>query len=158
MIRLTPDCYVFVNEEGLLGNLDPNELADRFVRKYAPETLIADKIRGSAVVVGGVLGGDNDGNADIPEWAEHALQGLYGEYMVEQGLPLTRAVTVAKLIEFAGQFNEEIHSFGIDHDYVRGQIDLIMDAAGLPMEDEFRRDVFDAICEASDAFFRSKKS
>lgn len=152
LLRLSKDCYVYVNEDGLNLNLPPNELATRFVRLYDRQVLIADQIRGPMVLVG------RAGEGDLDKADEERLVSLYGEFMAEQGIPKARTVTVEKLIEFAGQFNEEIHSFGIEHDYVRGQIDLIMDAAGLPMEDEFRRDVFDAICVASDKFFRSKKS
>ncbi len=73
-------------------------------------------------------------------------------------IDVSKVVTVGRLIEYAGQFNEEIRLHGISHDYVRAQIDLIMDAAGLPMEDSLRAVVYDAIVKASDDFFRAGKA
>lgn len=67
-------------------------------------------------------------------------------------------VTVEKLVEYAGRFNEEIHQNGIDHDYVRAQIDLIIDAARLPQDDEIKKFVFLRMCEESDKVFRKKRT
>ena len=72
-----------------------------------------------------------------------------------------KTVTVGKLVELAGAFNEEIREYTDDDDgyeYLRGQIDLIIDAAGLPMEDHVRQEVRAEITKASDDFFRKVRS
>lgn len=72
-----------------------------------------------------------------------------------------RVVAVEKLIRFAGQFNEEINEYtddGDGYEYLRGQIDLIIDAAGLPMEDHVRQEVRAAITKASDDFYRKVRA
>jgi hypothetical protein len=65
-------------------------------------------------------------------------------------LDLNRTVTIGKLIQLAGQFNEEIHE-DVNEEYTRGQVELICDAAGIPMDD--RDEVHDAVAKASDEFF-----
>ncbi len=63
-----------------------------------------------------------------------------------------RTVTVGQLIDMAGQFNEEIR-VGVNPEYTRGQIELILDAAALPHEDPCRAAVTAAVTAASDEFF-----
>jgi len=63
-----------------------------------------------------------------------------------------RMVTVGQLIDWAGQFNEELRD-GVNPEYTRGQVELILDAAGLPHEDPCRHAVTDAVQAASDEFF-----
>lgn len=63
-----------------------------------------------------------------------------------------RTVTVGQLIDWAGQFNEEIR-VGVNPEYTRGQVELILDAAALPHEDACRAAVTAAITAASDEFF-----
>jgi hypothetical protein len=65
-------------------------------------------------------------------------------------IDLARTVTVGQLIEFAGQFNEEIDD-GVNLEYTRGQVELVCDAAGIPMDE--RKLVEDAVRIASDRFF-----
>lgn len=64
-----------------------------------------------------------------------------------------RTVTVGRLIELAGQLNEEAY-LGNNPEYTRGQVNLIADAAGLTVDEQHHVEA--AILAASDAFYRTK--
>lgn len=70
----------------------------------------------------------------------------------EAKLDYNRTVTVAQLVNFAGQFNEEPD---LNCEYLRGQVELICDAAGVAMDD--RDIVIEAVQAASTAFYSQPK-
>lgn len=169
LIRLAAGVWAYVNEDGKALGLPENRPATYLCHMVGANIGVFDFIVGPMVLVGPT------GQQDLPEAGfrqAHELAARLAksprpatppvaptppETFPEVEAGLARRVTVARLVELAGAFNEEIRQYtddGDGYEYLRGQVELILDAMGVPQEDAYKLQVRELVARASDQFYR----